>query len=511
MSRSSYPTNFVRSARRGGFTLLELMISIALVLILILGVNVVFSMTTQTVGAGNALGTIYRANQSFHGVIYQDFRSMVIGPDAPCFVIVNQRRNGWRSAADREADKDGTVFTHDYNGDGDETDAGENIPQWMYNFRNHRIDKLCFFARGKFYRQTGTGTRFWDPDPNNAGRPRSSSEAWIKYGFLALPNNKPNPVPSTDYRPPADTDPTGTPANNTPAGNPNNFYSTQWVLGRQVILLDPNAPAAGAFQDKPSGATATANSADWLRPLTYEAFASDNALLQESRYDVAQTTMQRYREQVRDSQPSQARWRYWHVMGDFYFRGNNMLARPWDANTLPGNAARLLPVFVPGCSQFSVEFAGDFFKQDPVSGHVSGGQPDGEVDWQWEKVADGPSKSDRTRWTKKTRWYGMPRDSNNDGFIYGGADGDDVIPASDFAGGAVPFERDDPQQSFFPNPTPKNWGLPYTMGGSRYIVGWGNDPQTLNEPRPSMLRILLTIDDGRLGGGETFEFVGAVQ
>src|SRR5687768_10330987 len=146
----SWKTSFTPRARRVGFTLLELLISIALVLVLILGVNTVFSMTTQTVGAGNALGSAYRMNQNVHGVIYHDFKSMLVGQEAPCFVITMQRRSAFRNAADREGDKDGQVNTIDLNGDGDEADPGETVANFILSHRNHRIDKLAFFARGKF-------------------------------------------------------------------------------------------------------------------------------------------------------------------------------------------------------------------------------------------------------------------------------------------------------------------------------------------------------------------------
>ena len=42
---------------RRAFTLIEVMISIALVLILVLGINQVFKLTSDTVGAGQALAS----------------------------------------------------------------------------------------------------------------------------------------------------------------------------------------------------------------------------------------------------------------------------------------------------------------------------------------------------------------------------------------------------------------------------------------------------------------------
>jgi prepilin-type N-terminal cleavage/methylation domain-containing protein len=459
---------------RHGFTLLELMISIALVLILILGVNTVFSLTSQTVAAGNALGTIHRANAAVNGTIYQDFKSMVIGNDMPCLVILNQRRTAFRNAADRESDKDGFADTLDLNGDGVE-DPAERVAIGTYNHRNHRIDKLCFFARGKYFRQTGTGSRFWDGDSASATIPTSSNEAWIKYGFLSLPNNKPNPDPSTDYRPPADTDPTpaapGDPPSNTPQGNPNNYYATQWILGRQVTLLvDKSAP--GMYQ---------ASSASSLQPLdpVSPAVSETNELIQQNRYDVALTTIKDYRDRVAGiaGGTTDTTKQYWRRLPEYYFRGHPFVNRPLDNVS----AARALPVFLPACTQFIVEYAGDFFSQNPANGAITGTKPDGFTDFQVDAAG-----------VRKTRWYGFQRDINGDGRI----DKDiDVVPAAD-----VFTTRQIQPWETFPD-------------ANRYIVHWGADNVTVNLPRPQMLRITLTIDDPQsaLGGGETFEYVGNLQ
>lgn len=461
---------------RPAFTLLELLISVALVLVLILGVNVVFSMTTQTVGAGNALGTAYRANQSAHGVIYQDFRSMIVGSEAPCFVISMQRRSAFRNAADREADKDGDPRTLDINGDGDESDAGENLLiNVAYNHRNRRIDKIAFFARGKFSRQTGTADRFWDAAPGGSTAiPLSSDEAWVRYGFLSLPDNATPPV----YRQPAhDADVNGRPLFN-PRDNPNNFYSTQWILGRQVTVLTDNPGiTAGAY-------TGPVNDTTPLQPLDPISTAAGETgePLQNNRYDVALTRMSRYRVQVANA-PASGTFRqlYWQLHGDFYFRGNNLVTKPVD----PAAVSRLLPVFVPNCSHFAVEFSGDFVGQD-ADGIATSEGPDGVPDY----MVSGPTNG-RVR---STRWYGYPRDVDGDGVIQ---KENDVVPVFESFGGThnkLAFERD--------------------RTTHRYLCGWGADAATADTNRvgrPSMLRFTLVVDDDRISEGQVFEYVGAVR
>lgn len=114
------------------FTLIELMVSIALVVILILGVNQVFKMSSDTIGAGQTYSAIMRDNRAAQAVMEQDARQWV--KDAPLFMIAN-REGG-----------------------------------------TGRRDMLAFPAKGMYQRQTGNGTNF-----SSATR---SLEAWVWYGML---------------------------------------------------------------------------------------------------------------------------------------------------------------------------------------------------------------------------------------------------------------------------------------------------------------------------------------
>src|SRR4051794_12528936 len=105
--------------RRRGFTLIELMISIALVLLLVLGINQVFSLTGKTVGAGQAISDIQRNYRSGQNVIFEDFHNAVI-EDGPFLIIRSEREYAWRNAADQQSDRDGEIRSRDINRDGNE-------------------------------------------------------------------------------------------------------------------------------------------------------------------------------------------------------------------------------------------------------------------------------------------------------------------------------------------------------------------------------------------------------
>src|SRR5437762_13720216 len=68
-----------------GFTLIELMISIALVLVLMIGINKVFKLTTDTVGAGQTLSAAVRDSRAAQAVYSADFGTMA--QDAPFLLI----------------------------------------------------------------------------------------------------------------------------------------------------------------------------------------------------------------------------------------------------------------------------------------------------------------------------------------------------------------------------------------------------------------------------------------
>ena len=165
--------------RRAGFTLVEVLISIAIALVLILGISQIFSLAQRTTGAGNAVLGAVDTVRGVQATFAQDFRSITNATgDSPGIAIVSYALPAWRSAADRQSDRDGTSYTYN-----DPASSG-SLPAMNYtqvNDRIHRLDKIVFFARDRYARQTGDGS--------NLVTPMTSSEAMISIGHAAVPND----------------------------------------------------------------------------------------------------------------------------------------------------------------------------------------------------------------------------------------------------------------------------------------------------------------------------------
>src|SRR4051794_13402318 len=95
--------------RRHGFTLIELMVSIALALILILGVNQVFKITSDTITATHTLETEVRDHRAIQAVLAEDFKAAVQNP--PFMVLDSGTTFMYRNREDELSDRDGNVAT----------------------------------------------------------------------------------------------------------------------------------------------------------------------------------------------------------------------------------------------------------------------------------------------------------------------------------------------------------------------------------------------------------------
>jgi hypothetical protein len=400
------------------------MISLALALLLILGVNMVFRATSDTIGTGFALSAVTRNHRAAQNTIARDFDAAVPLSEMPMMIIQSEQRFAFRNRQDEEADADGNASTDNETGP---------IPVNQYRFRNHRTDRISFFAKdldSPFPQQTASS-------PGELISNNSSREAWIWYGHLALPNNDQTPNPNTGYFGPGEQDRTI---------NPNNYYVSNWVLGRMAVLL----------QDSPAGAFIAAG--DRMQPLSgprQEAPAFDgsnyntNGLapynrIHHSRLDVANTTIREYRDKVAGND--------WWTYFDYRFNAKPWPTRSATLNDLANEMALTAPQFLTGCSQFIVEFAGNFDATTPgVDTEPVGG-------------------------VQRIRWYGMPRDINGDG-------NQDVGPVP----GTQSFQR-------------STSGL--------YVWAW--TPEDFAAGRgPHMIRITVQIVDreGRLREGQTVTHV----
>ena len=514
---------FDRPAPRG-FTLIELMVSIALVLILILGINQVFKIASDTVNVGLAMSGAAREDRGIQGTLYPDVQNMVL-TEAPFFVIRSRIQPAFRSRADEQADSDGDPYTVDIDGNNTEGEGtpGEKISPITYNARNHRVDKLIFFANYLYRRQTGNGA---SGELISGG---SSNEAYITYGHLKVGKNHANITTPDDYSRPGQAGASAT------ALNDNNRYATDWILGRNVTLL---TEAAMAGQIRRAGVG--------LAPLV-ESAKSDNSryFFTNSVYDVAQTSISGFRDIVSDPRNWGAAGEpWWQTVSGFRFQTYPYPKRPMTPETI----AQTVPVFVRGCTQFIVEYAGDYLVQDPITGNIMGsvfgppGVGDNVIDF-----AVVPTPGSTGAGARRTRWYGAPRnvDTSDDqaGLPVVRGTGQvammrDVVPLRDVlkSAGITPppdfFERDiDNRMAARPNYAAMQattggrstnaglavWESPL-MGtdANEYVAAWGpgstagsHDLGKGSLTKPKMLRITIVVDDpaGRLADGQTYEYV----
>lgn len=524
-----------------GFTLVEVLISIAIALVLILGVSQIFSIAQRTTGAGTQVLADTEFNRGIQEMLLNDARGVTntVG-DSPGLVILSYPQAAFRNRVDSQQDNDGMPYTVN-----DPTVANGTIndPAYIIDDRIHRTDVLGFFARGLFTRRTGDSgspSATWPPSLTS---PTTSNEAFIWYGHLALPD--PSLLQNWDYTNPG-TPKSGTgtywsPGSGSATANPNNFFASDWILGREVMLF---VPATGSYYLSPHlrGLTDKTNPLWMMAQLP--SIANDNGIpIYTSRYDAADASIAGYRTFL--GGPTNTTW--WEgLMGwnpsvpqQVRFEANPFIQK---ASTASGNQvpslsaaiAQMAPIFVRGCTQFIVEFAGDYATQDSY-GNIIAGVPDGQIDYYVDSSG-----------ARQIRWYGFPRDTTGTGAVPTYNNGS-VLPVSTVlinspnvkgitAGqGPMRFERNpgtgssvtpaaDNNKNWITNTTinvgfPPNNGLP-AYYQSPYLCAWGpdtdapyTDPTTgvtyPAVPRPKMIRITIGIDDptGHLNTEQVYQYV----
>jgi prepilin-type N-terminal cleavage/methylation domain-containing protein len=559
------------NCRSTGFTLIELMISIALVLVLILGVNQVFQYTTQAVGAGEAINSAIRGSRAAEATFAGDLGNMVSpgsGPtDSASLIIASMQAYAYRNKADMAAEGDlsraptinstnsapsppqGAPFQDFANSGyfGDPNVPGDVTYPYTYNSRNHRLDVLSFFARDLFHRQTGNPGTFVDN--------MAATEAWVWYGHLQLPDNGGFDI-NKDFPHVQGFNDTF-PCAGTPATNPNNCFASQLVLGRVATLL---VPATGtAIYDNannpqwylgnlPAAGLAPAN--DPFSPLAEYTKVNQTAAsgagdfgpyyLPDSRVDLAPTSIAAFKAKVAlCTNPSSVSYTkgWWDLMmdGNPQFSDSQRFARfkcnPFVPKPMQSvNMAMASPYFLGGCSQFTVEYAGDYMIQDNNPGDVytasvpnsmnygafKGAGQDGQIDFQLI-TTNGITR-------KQIIWYGLPRSTSGTGSItYTNSmpkldqttlplkstmPNGDVAPLAAWLGQTQSFEKVLPGP-VMPGTTPVLYSLPSDImkNGDRYTCAWA-----ATDVKPKLIRITITLDDptGRLPDGQTYQYVFAV-
>jgi prepilin-type N-terminal cleavage/methylation domain-containing protein len=516
--------------RRPAFTLVELMVSIALVLLLMLGVTRVFSTTQAVVSSNQAISNATRDARGTQAVLSRDFNSYA--GDSPFVIIHNEARPAFRNLADLQGDPDGNPLTRDIDGDNQEgTSAGETTLPAEYNERNHRLDTLSFFARGQFKRQTGGSVVSQGSSPFLANM--TTAEAWIWYGHERVANNFGTLTSAQD--PGA--------GSFSLTSNGNNYFATDWILGRQATLM--REASNGTLADNAGQSQIYIGGAGLLQPLAVNspAIGAGTYLIQQSRYDLAATSISGFRQKLLAYlvTGSANAWQDQLFSGSTVASAVNPTRFAIDPKLLkpitPATLSQQAPIFLPGCSSFIVEYAGDYLAQelDPVSpqyGNVTGvykpstaaTQPstDGQIDFIPIRPPAGSPPN--TPWSKRIRFYGLPR--NAYGSVVGGqltipgyfagqtAQGlTEVVPLRDVwrtlaveaanTNGA-PFERGVNNVSGGVQPKADYLSATGMPLGAEYSCAWGP-----NDPKPKLIRIIFTIDDplGRTPTGQQFENV----
>jgi len=608
------------------------MLSLAMVLILIVGINYVFRSATDAVGAGNALNNINSDSQATQPMIFDDLRNVSKNP--PCFIISSQLVTQFGNTDDAKTSSDPTVIVTDNAGSMVKIANGPSpnfLSPAILNSRNHRADLLKFFAHALYHRRSGPDGTYYALD--------SSNDAFIEYGHAALPSNDltafygPSSLPNTI---------SGVYNGAQVAGVPRiGAYASDWVLARRVTLLkDPSTLTTAGDYYYPIGATPNGIT-NWgaqggitatglfgagvnATPLSYgtpENNAADNPptpgipvpinQFQSSRYDLAGVTPEYFDRLIANSILT---WQSAGNTGASLWWNSLIYALPMTQNTataplpyprpgvasdtplpfppyvlsyygaVPGysatnafpdsappiidpslwynrpesnptiqspvtsaSLAEMAPYFLQHCSQFVVEYAGDYMQQnnngptDPNYGAMTGLGPDGQIDFYVD--ANG---------NKHIRWYGMPRSSTGIAHLGSATAGDyvlirgydptksedpttgqlmnyftDVIPLRDYYTMflnkgvspptllyAPPWEVDvnfDPTRDYgsylsvpapLNSPNGNNIAFNNPNNPPRYVAAWHDD-------MPAMIRILIKVDDpnNKVKDGPWYEYV----
>jgi prepilin-type N-terminal cleavage/methylation domain-containing protein len=485
-----------RPQRRSAFTLIELLISVAIALVLVLGVNQVFKIAAQTVGTGQAFSGVTRDERVAHFSVYTDVHNALTTAQ-PALVISSQGIVAFNTQQDASNEPSGVPNTITING------VQQPVVYGLASSRYFRIDTLGFFASGDLYqRQTANDGTFVSPT--------TSSNAYIWYGHMALPNNQqaqtpatystsaPPVLPPTTGNPPATTTtPTGQwfgpgwPDASTTLRNDNNRYASEWILGRVAMLFVPTPPTGDYYLQAGTG-----------NPLGSSAMATDGSTpIYSSRYDEVGSSIAQFNNAATNfpgsyTPPATAQLAFRSSMF-FRYQANPFPIKPLTA----ANMAAAAPIFLRHCSQFIVEYAGDYVTQ-ASNGAITAATGDNVVDFVVDPVTG----------AHKIRWYGFPRDTNNDGSI---DIQHDVVPLRDVlqtvqAGATAPWEN-------FNDLAPAaNYAASNAVkADSQYTCSWGTESQwtvgttSTSNGLPRMLRITLALDDpaGRMASPQIYEYV----
>lgn len=542
---------------RTAFTLTELLVAIALLLIIMISVATIFRSASDAAGIGIAITAQNRALAAVGQQFQQDVTGYndldpssgtgmrVVNPsgqDAPPFLFIQSlSRSAYRDL------------------------AAENAA----NRENFRQDSLGFFATGKYRRQTG-GSSLVDEMAN-------LDDAYIWYGHLALPDstgwyNYANPINCL-------------PGLGSRAANTHNFFAHQWILGRRAIILAGVIPAltpgqgtvnggnyyyarpwdaaylgetemtgtdgyqwdpknfaplgndirdgmiASAVPSLPRAVDDTALASPPVQPsLMWRAYMSrlDIAgMNREQDWEDYGRLVQQYQTYFEMPTPPAGYSEHWvkrYFSRPYFAALAEGLDVDWSQDSIPNNQMRFLntattstPVMLRNCTEFIVEFAGDYCTQSDVTGALVGSHAatidvnvpatwmmDGVIDFDLVPIPNGGGAT-----TRQIRWYGMQRDVNKNGNVDWDGQGD-VVSVT---------------QMRQANMNPGTWSVPFErweLAGTDfyYRAGWTQDMLSLPASgtpalslAPKLIRLTVKVSDpqGRVMDDMERQFVFPVK
>ncbi len=281
------------------FTLIEMMISLVLVLMLMIGINQIFKMSSDVVGVGMFMGDGAASQRAIGDSLRRDTGGWM--KDSPFFVIHCQQITL----------PDGSTARRDY---------------------------FSFFANGNFRRQTA--------DDGSYSSNTTSNEAFVWYGHLdPCEHYAPDPL-AGQLDPIHDT-----------LGRVAILLSPQTAANAAMPQSSPVAAQANYLQKSGISFSPIGRGSQ-----STTAYGSRRWTVEESRFDLADTTADALRREAASyielngtpiTNPS--------AVGsiDYRFKAISQLSRPVTSELV----ARNVPIMLPACSQMIVEFAEDFADQ----------------------------------------------------------------------------------------------------------------------------------------------------
>jgi prepilin-type N-terminal cleavage/methylation domain-containing protein len=349
---------------RRGFTLMELIVAVAIMVLLISSIGLVFRSTSRSVGVSQSVMDMLSST----GAIQQQLEADVNNINRDGFLVI--RSNTWND-----------------------------------NGIARRCDQISFLANGSFQHRTGTSTNtspFTDPT--------TSASALIWWGQLALCQGT-APAAPTNARVYLKPDQTyAVPLTQVPTG----LTDADFILGRSALLLFPKSTTTNnvtqggtsfaAYQNFPA-ASPTQSGADYqAAPIPAFSTGETNAHITQSRIDAAAVTPGQLMAYVRQLIPGARTTANARYEADHYCYRHAALRTPYDNDDISASIPtklsngyfRMHTIALQGVPTMAIEWTdGSVYAQDDIDpvATTNPAQP--------KKIPAGSAL------IGTTRWYGM--------------------------------------------------------------------------------------------------------